>query len=224
MSKSSTTHWLRDSSSRRPVLDFHHQYALLQYGKALRGMRLAIDNHLLERRVALIACLLVFCLECLLGHHQAASRYAASSISLLEGCDTNTESSFSLVEDDIYAAWSGLDLQRLILFNFQSPATHQHLMDEIEPLLQLMPTTFTKLKECRAFWQLVMRKSLHFLNMMYLLRKFDKFSHQGALRAPCKHLFASSPILQFASLLKFHFQLSELELTLARISKPQGCS
>ena len=44
LSKSQTTHWLRGSSQDPLVIDSHHQYALIQYGKALRGMRLAIEN------------------------------------------------------------------------------------------------------------------------------------------------------------------------------------
>jgi hypothetical protein len=107
LSKSQSTHWARNPS---------------QYGKALEGMRLAIQNKIQDRRKALIACLLVICFECLLGLQAAASSYAPSGVSLLYNCHENAS---SFVEDDVYSAFSGLDLQLLILVNTQFLATHQ---------------------------------------------------------------------------------------------------
>ena len=163
LSKSQTTHWIRGPSQHTLLMDSHQQYALVQYGQALQGMRLAIQNQVKDRRKALVACLLVFCFECLLGRQAAASSYASSGVSLLYSCHADQLSPSSLVEDDLYSAFSGLDLQSLIHVNIRTLATHQNLKDDINVVLRLMPDVFKNLKECRTFWQLIMRRNLHFL-------------------------------------------------------------
>jgi hypothetical protein len=63
--------------------DSDYQYALIQYGKALKEMSRAIQNIERDIRTALISCILVFCFECLLGRQAAASTYASSGVDLV---------------------------------------------------------------------------------------------------------------------------------------------
>lgn len=188
LNKSQTTHWLRDPSQHPLTMDSHYQYALLQYGKALQGMRLAIENQTRDRRKALVACLLVFCFECLLGRQAAASSYASSGVSLLYSCHADKVSPTSFVEDDVYSAFSGLDLQSLILVNTQSLATHHSLKEDINVVLRLMPETFTTLKECRTFCQLIMRRNLHFLATANAEVRAWGSSKEEAAKSECLNL------------------------------------
>lgn len=162
LSKSQTVYAERDGPLHPVVMDSHHQYALVQYGKALNGMQLAIQNQTQDRRKALFACLLVFCLECLLGHQVAAAAYASSGVCLFYSSEADKTSLASFAEDELYSAFSNLDLQSLCRVH-KTASHHQQLKDDINKALKFMPDTFTSLKECKAYLQLIMRRNLHFL-------------------------------------------------------------
>ena len=61
----------------------HHQYALQQYGKALKGIQAMVSNGQDSMRVALIAALLIFCFESLLGDTSRAVTPIQSSLDLI---------------------------------------------------------------------------------------------------------------------------------------------
>ena len=61
----------------------HHQYALQQYGKALKGIQAMVAKGQESMRLALIAALLIFCFESLLGDTSRAVTPIQSSLDLI---------------------------------------------------------------------------------------------------------------------------------------------
>jgi hypothetical protein len=61
----------------------HHQYALQQYGKALKGIQTMVSEGQDSMRMALIAALLIFCFESLLGDTFRAVTPIQSSLELI---------------------------------------------------------------------------------------------------------------------------------------------
>ncbi|KAG0651973.1 transcription regulator [Hyphodiscus hymeniophilus] len=61
----------------------HNQYALQQYGKALKGIQAMVSNGQKPMRIALIAALLIFCFESLLGDTGRAITPIQSSLDLI---------------------------------------------------------------------------------------------------------------------------------------------
>jgi hypothetical protein len=62
----------------------HHQFSLLQYGKAKKKIRNTLTGGVSDPRRSLMACLLVFCLESLQGYQSSASIQAAVGVALLQ--------------------------------------------------------------------------------------------------------------------------------------------
>jgi hypothetical protein len=86
----------------------HHQYALLQYGKALKKIRDALTGGVQDPRRSLMACLLVFCLESLQGYQSSASNQASVGVALLvRWCleDKGKSTHIKKIEDDICRYW-----------------------------------------------------------------------------------------------------------------------
>jgi hypothetical protein len=68
---SSVRHDLRHYKGNRS-----YEYAFKQYGRALKAMQLALAEKQQDLRMALIACLLVFCFESYIGNQVAAITHA----------------------------------------------------------------------------------------------------------------------------------------------------
>lgn len=143
--------------------DLHHQYALLQYGKALKGMRIAIENNSQDIRKSLIACILVFCVESLLGRQSAACSHASSGVNLLYRCHRKSPTYNIFDTDDLHSAFTSLDLQALLLVNTQTLEIHKTLKTGLDIGIKSMPPLFTSVKECQMFWHMIMRRNLHFI-------------------------------------------------------------
>jgi hypothetical protein len=152
--------------------DPHHQYALSQYSKALKGMRDAIYNNEYSLRKALMACLLVFCLESLQGHQVSASAHASSGVNLVYQWSIQQSkpekrrpgqcAQEARLEEDLYYAFVGLDLQALLFLDSRPAQIHQSFQEGMNRAIQLMPTAFSSLKECYTYWQVIMRRNFHF--------------------------------------------------------------
>ncbi|TVY76112.1 hypothetical protein LSUE1_G006805 [Lachnellula suecica] len=69
------------SPGKSRTLDYG--YALKQYSKSLRGMRLSLANRKHDMRNALLACILVYCFETLQGNLGTASTHARSGLLLI---------------------------------------------------------------------------------------------------------------------------------------------
>jgi hypothetical protein len=75
---------LGDSSQHTTEADAHQQYALLQYGRALRGVQRIIKApSRRSARIVLIAALLIFCIESMHGDLDSAIMHMESAIQLM---------------------------------------------------------------------------------------------------------------------------------------------
>lgn len=64
--------------------DFHHQFALLQYSKAIRRMRDAASKGRQDLRTTLITCLVIVCFETFHGNHESALAQVMTGLGLIE--------------------------------------------------------------------------------------------------------------------------------------------
>ncbi|KAE9367042.1 hypothetical protein N431DRAFT_429799 [Stipitochalara longipes BDJ] len=155
------------SLSRSPnEREKNHQYALNQYGRALKGMRKSIKENPRDVRTALIGCLLVFCFESLQGHQAAASAHASSGSNLitamcLSRCTPKAWRESELGEE-LYSAFSGLNLQSLLFSDASTSASQEFYKSGLNGAAASMPETFEDLEECRRYWHYIMRRNLHF--------------------------------------------------------------
>lgn len=155
----------------------HFKFALKIYCKALKGMREAIEQSVVNPRNALIACLLAFCFESVQGNEAAASTHAYGSVHLLYDCHNRNQhlqnmismgkplpasycaSHFS-IEEDLHAAYFLLDCQA---YDRWPIATHQRLVLEMNQAITYLPRELTNLKPCCTFIQLIVRRNLHWM-------------------------------------------------------------
>jgi len=155
------------AASNAPVGD--ERYALLRYDRALRSMRRAIsrsDNI----RLALVACLLVFCFESHLENQQSAITHAMSGVKLLRDWQSNypgltspadKSPAPSIVEDELIQSFARLDLQVSILLDVRTAEFHQAIVEESANALKGMPSTFKDVSEARSWAVQVMRLECH---------------------------------------------------------------
>jgi hypothetical protein len=159
-----------------------HEYAIELYGKALRGMRKVPLREDKDIRMALIACLLVVCFEGFHGSPVAAMTHAANGVNLLHcwlekygGEDLSLLKSPAphIIEDELIYAFNRLDLQVLTYFDTRPVEYHKSLLRDTEPLKR-MPPLFLSLRQARAYWDYIMRRSCHFLASAMYAGKADE--------------------------------------------------
>jgi len=149
-----------------------YQYALKLYGKSLQGMREAIATGKQDLRIALIACLLVFCFEGMLGNQQTAVAHAESGLRLLFNSAIGNFSGKSLkaqkalvhqdFEHDLVEAFGSLDLQVLLFIDRRSKDVHEQMKTFQTSIIGTMPTEFKSLAQAKQFWQLILNRNYHF--------------------------------------------------------------
>jgi len=165
----------------------HHQYAMFQYGKALQGIRGALAKGTSSMRSTMISCLLVFSFESMQGRQAAAARSGASGLRLLYENYTPTFGRKPPIEDhqqitnntmefDLRRVFAEIDLQVLCFLDTRTKEEHDNLKDDINFLLQSMPAEFDNLPECYYYWQLIMRRNLHFSATTRIPLEEEKFN------------------------------------------------
>lgn len=185
-----------------------YQYALKQYEKSLRGMRDAIARGKHNLRNALIACLLVFIFEGMLGNQAAAAMHAESGLNLLfqsaigdspgkswQGQKSATHQRF---EEDLLLAFSALDLQVLLFMDRRSKTIHEQMKIFQTKIIGTMPAEFKSLDEARSLWQLIINRNYHFLKSlqaldMEVLREKGLYMEEGSANMKANELLLSDP-------------------------------
>jgi hypothetical protein len=150
--------------------DPHYQYALKQYGKGLNLMRRGLQEKLWGRtRTALIASLVIFCVESLLGDPDSASIHASRSMSLLyqwvpqHAVRDKHLCAQDAFEEALYPAFPGLDLQAMLHLDHRPPSLHYRFQKYLSDGLEDSPKTFTNINDCIIGGQLLLRRTLHFI-------------------------------------------------------------
>ena len=146
-----------------------YEYALRQYDRALHGMQGAIAGGRHNIRYALIACLLVFCFESMLGDPTSAARNARSGLGLLaeymasRGGSSSPPGQSCGLETDILQAFAALDLHVLFFLDTRSESQHAGLVEQLLGCVRDgMPRRFGDLEGSRDFWILLQRRNYHF--------------------------------------------------------------
>ncbi|ESZ91090.1 hypothetical protein SBOR_8523 [Sclerotinia borealis F-4128] len=170
----------------------HLDYALKEYGKSLQGMQRAIDKSAgRSPRTALIACLLVFCIESIQGRQASASIHATNGIMMLydfygssaEGCDFSKQGS---IGPELRTAFTDLDLQVLYFLDIR-PAVHHVMVKERLNHYNLrdgLLSSFQNIKDCYEYLQAIMRRNLHFIDQARKSLLDPHFQEQSGTFSP----------------------------------------
>jgi hypothetical protein len=153
----------RDEMSSR-----HFIFALKQWDKALRTMRETLSDREEDLRRTLIGCLFVFCFEVFLGNDATAVLHARSGCRLLQdwqgpnlGLGRSREP--LVVEDELVHAFSRLDLQTMTTRVPGPDEVHDVRMRDGESMVMEMPERFANYEEGYRYWEMIMRRSCHFV-------------------------------------------------------------
>ncbi|KUJ15389.1 uncharacterized protein LY89DRAFT_619298 [Mollisia scopiformis] len=170
-----------------------YRFALQQYGNAVNRMRKKLASYANRTdssqetkdrnlRTALIACLLVICFEGLQGNYFQGLQHASSGHAILhewlsehQALEPNPPSSSSiakpglgspqphLIEDELIHVFSRLDLQIMSFVDARPPSLHSKLKSEGTSTIANMPNSFTSLTSARLYWELIQRRTSHFI-------------------------------------------------------------
>ncbi|PQE29134.1 hypothetical protein CJF30_00004191 [Rutstroemia sp. NJR-2017a BBW] len=152
----------------------HRQYALRSYAKALSWMRQSLNGSSYSPRKALVACLLVYTIEAMLGHFATAATHASCGEKLLYRNFFNPENkSYSpfrcqqdaSIDDDLCRAFSDLSLQVIGVIDTQGLDLHRERIDDLTHALRFMPSKFSNLQEAYDWWQLILRRNVHWISL-----------------------------------------------------------
>jgi hypothetical protein len=171
------------SLDQPPNRDMHREFALLQYNKSLKAMKDVIKETATNPRKVLVACLLVVCLENLLGNRYSAMSRAQVGHRILQdwlkshphalphqsGISSPQSSS---IEDDLVLVFGKLDLTIISHYDPRSINNHAASKQDSSITVAQIPITFTDLKEAKVFLDLVMRRAYHFI--FYAFIKSDR--------------------------------------------------
>lgn len=156
----------------------YYEFALQQYDKFLTAAKdqisvdvVLVDDHM--RRTALIACLLVVCIENLQFRYTVALTHAQNGLRLMqEYIDTapkrdytygTTSSPPYAIEDELVLQFKRLDLQTLSYYGARTPVDHGKVKCEGSSRMRSMPDAFTDIDEARLYLDIVMRRTYHFM-------------------------------------------------------------
>jgi hypothetical protein len=138
--------------------DFHHQFALLQYSKAIRRMRDAASKGKQDLRTTLITCFAIVCFETFHGNHESALAQVKTGLELIEdwfiknarlksdGIGTVSPMP-SVIEDELIHAFGRLDIQAMSFLDTRPIECHHHMKTYGQAGIEAMPAVFTPSKK-----------------------------------------------------------------------------
>ncbi|KAN0116715.1 hypothetical protein V8E51_002692 [Hyaloscypha variabilis] len=149
------------------------QFALRKYQNSLHVMRTSLSIAPCPRK-ALMACMLVCSFEGLFGNTVTALSHARSGQILVENFlaehthpipsqEGITSPAPHIIENKLLQAASYFEAQIIGLFDRRSPADHARLKIEGQETIARMPRSFKDLDEACVYWDLVSRRSMHFV-------------------------------------------------------------
>jgi len=194
----------RSKAENESVRDLHREFALLQYNKALNAIRDTIsesENGTNPRKV-ILACLLVVCLENFLGNKYLALSHALAGNRILQDWLVKHPSSLqhklgissqasSMIEDELVHAFRKLDLQ--ISSKYDPRQLNEHVVSKRygRSTIELIPTTFSTLKEAKLFLDVVMRRAQHFVSCALIAPESSALSWPCTLVPPTDTFIAT---------------------------------
>ncbi|KAL2068073.1 hypothetical protein VTL71DRAFT_16171 [Oculimacula yallundae] len=147
----------------------HRDFALRQYQKAIKSMRLASIGGVQDLRTTLIACIVIICFEASAGNFEQALRQAVIGLNLvgehLSDDDAASQQKVS-VEKEIIDAFGRLDIHSMAFLDPRYPKRVG--VKKIQKFTgPIFPLEFTSLIEARDSLISTMQRVLHFTSSMY---------------------------------------------------------
>lgn len=115
-----------------------------------------------DEKNGLLACLLSFCMETLLGRQGPACALAIKGLELFKNRVGDYSENGPSHENALAFAFASLDIHVLFFLDTRPLALHMRVMDEINYVLMTMPLEFENLIEAGRYWQRITRRDMHF--------------------------------------------------------------
>ncbi|KAH9218116.1 hypothetical protein DL95DRAFT_385887 [Leptodontidium sp. 2 PMI_412] len=160
-----------DLSDRLTNLSVHHQVAIDQYAKAIRGMRQALSSGNQDLRTTLITCLVIGCFEAFHGNIPLAHGQIRAGIEMLDEWKKGYGDDYILsyaspnkhvVEDDLVTTFGRLEISTGYAYTDDENA-HQARRKQLSKVLRDMPSVFDSLTHARVYLELLFRQMEHYL-------------------------------------------------------------
>ncbi|KAF2109561.1 hypothetical protein BDV96DRAFT_585793 [Lophiotrema nucula] len=184
------------SHDAEAMAKLHREFAYLTYGKSIKKMQIAIDASAdYGPRYALIACLLIVCFESHTGNRYKAITHTQYGLQILQQWNsqskvsrretTSAESPKPMdVEDDIIEAFRNLDIQTITCTDHRSLQDHERMMKDDDLVVHSMCSHFENLDTARIYWNVIMRRSVHFLATTWHRTDPDLLTRPFRIRIP----------------------------------------
>jgi hypothetical protein len=173
-------------SQRRPSFDLtstkghvtpHHQFALQQYGKAVRKMRKDLSGGYQDLRTTVMSCLLFVAFELFHGNHTSALIQASLGLKIImermkeSRRDTTNprrriDNLFNTIDEALIQKFVRLDLSSMAFVDENVIKAHlQNTSPEMFENLVAIPPVFADLAEAQRYWELSMRPIMNFMTL-----------------------------------------------------------
>jgi hypothetical protein len=153
-----------------------HGFSLEHYDQFLAGTKrhMAVATTEQGRRMAMISCLLVVCIENMQLHHQNSLVHAKQGFKLVEELNTDDEipdprnrggmssPAPNVIEDELVQQFDRMELQVLAVYSTRTGEEHQ-VKNEGALSVRNMPEVFTDIDDARWYLDLIMRRAFHFM-------------------------------------------------------------
>lgn len=151
------------------------EHAFRLYGKSLAGMQLIPQGENIHLRQLVIAILLVFVVETIqqqphmaFSHAMVADRLLCHFVRTTPNPVPHNEGLASpathIVESELLMTFCRFDTQMMTYIDTRSQAMHDWGRLSCQSTINDMPASFTNLKEATLYWEVVMRRSGHFVH------------------------------------------------------------
>lgn len=166
---------VQTSAHRADSLDpnAHHQFALQQYGLAVRHMRIALSKGDQDLATLLMTCLVIICFEAFHGNHESAFSQLDIGLKMIEqaakinGPSVRHEDGLSTpllssVDNELIRAFIRLDTQSLFIQEMETAFRKSFVLVDLTG----MPSRFNNLKEAGHYRDLIHMQWMHFINLV----------------------------------------------------------
>lgn len=168
--------WRAQDSSKEKIHEgkTHHEFALRQYGRAIRELKQSLSANRSDMRSALIACMLTVCFEALNGDMQSAITQVRNGRKLIReylptGASAISARLNSAAEiNEIIQAFDRLDNDSVVTqdaepidFNTETGATTP------DEAMKRMPFVFESLEEAKIYYEYFVNEFIHWIAFQY---------------------------------------------------------
>jgi hypothetical protein len=142
-------------------------------------MRIALSSQKANIRTNLLACLLVYCFESLLGDRCNALLHARNGTKMIHdwlldnpNVIPHTKALSSprpeIVEDILLCVFGQLDIQCIFANDARPAEIHKYLKNETVAAVEGMPAMFSNLVEAKRYLDLIIRRACHFCTVLIM--------------------------------------------------------